>query len=52
MEASKQCLSHDTTHDATRQEITALKQESAELRHVVAELSLDLHRLKKHRDRV
>ena len=47
MEAGKQCLSRDTTRDATRQEINDLKQESAELRHVVAELSLDLHRLKK-----
>jgi transposase len=47
MEAGKQRLSRDTTRDATRQEINALKQESADLRHLVAELSLDLHRLKK-----
>jgi len=39
-EAGKQRLSRDTIRDATRQEITALKQ-------LVAELSLDLHRLKK-----
>ncbi len=47
MEAGKQRLSRDTTRDATRQEINALKRESADLRHLVAELSLDLHRLKK-----
>ena len=47
MEAGKQRLSRDTNLDATRQEITALKRKSADLRHLVAELSLDLHRLKK-----
>ena len=47
MEAGKQRLSRDTTRDATRQEINALKRESADLKHLVAELSLDLHRLKK-----
>ena len=52
MEAGKQRLSRDTTRDATRQEITALKRESEDLNHLVAELSLDLHRLKKHRYRV
>ena len=46
-EAGKQRLSLDTTRDDTRQEITALKLESAGLRYLVAELSLDLHRLKK-----
>jgi transposase len=51
MEAGKQRLSRDTTRDATRQETTALKRESAGLRHLVAELSLDLHRLKKRRYR-
>ena len=40
MEAGKQRLSRDTTRDATRQEIDDLKV-------LVAELSLDLHRLKK-----
>jgi len=45
MEAGKQ--SRDATRDATRQEINALKRESADLKHLVAELSLDLHRLKK-----
>ena len=47
MEAGKQRLSRDTTRDATRQEITALKRESADLKHLVAELSLDLHRREK-----
>ena len=47
MEAGKQRLSRDTTRDATRQEITALKRESADLKHLVADLSLDLHRRKK-----
>ena len=52
MEAGKQRLSRDTTRDATRQEITALKRESADLKHLVAELSSDLHRLTKRRRRV
>ena len=47
MEAGKQRLSRDTTRDATRLEINALKRESADLKDLVAELSLDLHRLKK-----
>ena len=52
MEAGKQRLSRDTIRDATRQENNALKRESEDLKHLVAELSLDLHRLKKHRRRV
>ena len=47
MEAGKQRLSRDTTRDATRQEINALKRESEDLKHPVADLFLDLHRLKK-----
>jgi transposase len=47
MEAGKQRLSRDTTRDATRHEINDLKRESADLKHLVADLSLDLHRLKK-----
>ena len=47
MEAGKQRLSRDTTRDATRQEITALKRENVDLQQIVAELSLDLHRVKK-----
>ena len=46
-EAGKQHLSRDTTRDATHQEITALKRERADLKDLVAELSLDLHRLRK-----
>ena len=52
MEAGKQRLSQDTTRDATRQEFTALKRENTDLLQIVAELSLDLHRLKKHRYRI
>tara|TARA_B100001146_G_C16125006_1_gene409731 strand:- start:463 stop:621 length:159 start_codon:yes stop_codon:yes gene_type:complete len=51
METGKQRLSRDTTRDATRQETTALKRESVDLTNLVAELSLDLHRLKKRRYR-
>ncbi len=47
MEAGKDRLSRDTTRDATRQEINALKRDNADLKHLVAELSLELHRLKK-----
>ena len=46
-EAGKQHLSLDTTRDATRQEITALNRQSVDLKDLVAEVSLDLHRLKK-----
>ena len=47
MESGKLRLSRDTTRDATRQEINALKRESEDLKHPVADLFLDLHRLKK-----
>ena len=47
MEAGKQRLSRDTTRDVTRQEINALKRDNADLKQMVAELSLELHRLKK-----
>ena len=47
MEAGKQRLSRDTTRDATRQEINALKRESEDLKGLVDELSLDIHGLKK-----
>lgn len=47
MEAGKQRLNRDTTRDATRQEINELKRDNADLKHMVAELSLELHRLKK-----
>ena len=47
MESGKQRLSRDTTRDATRLEINALKRERVDLKYLVAELSLDFHRLKK-----
>ncbi len=47
MEAGKQRLNRDTTRDATSQEINELKRDNTDLKHMVAELSLDLHRLKK-----
>ncbi len=47
MEAGKERLSRDTVRDATRQEIDSLKRDNADLKQMVAELFLDLHRLKK-----
>ena len=47
MEVGKQRLSQGATRDAPRQEIDDLKRESADLKFLVAELSLDLHSLKK-----
>ena len=47
MEAGKERLTRDTVRDATRQEIDELKRENSELKHLVAELSLDVYRLKK-----
>ena len=47
MEAGKERLSRDTVRDATRQEIGTPKRDNADLKQMVAELSLDLHRLKK-----
>ena len=47
MESGKERLSRDTTRDATRQEINALKRDNADLKQMVTELSLELHRLKK-----
>ena len=52
MEAGKQRLSRDTTRDATRLKINAVKRESEDLKDLVAELSLDLRRLTKRRYRV
>ena len=37
----------DTVRDATRQEINELKRESTDLKQLVADLSLDVYRLKK-----
>jgi len=47
MEAGKERLARDTVRDATREEIERLKRESQDLRQLVAELSLEAHRLKK-----
>ncbi len=47
MEAGKERLTRDTTRDASRQEIDELKRDNAELRHLVADLSLEAYRLKK-----
>ncbi len=47
MEAGKERLSRDTVRDATRQEINEIKRESTDLKHLVADLSLEAYRLKK-----
>ena len=47
MEAGREWLSRDTVRDATRQEIQDLKRENGELKQLVAELSLEVYRLKK-----
>ena len=46
MEAGKERLTRDTVRDATRQEIEQLKGENSELKQLVADLSLQVHRLK------
>ena len=47
IEAGKERLTRDTVRDATRREIDELKRESADLKQLVADLSLDVYRLKK-----
>ena len=47
MEAGKERLSHDAARDATNLEVEAMKRENSELKHLVAELSLEAYRLKK-----
>jgi transposase len=47
MEAGKERLTRDTTRDATRTEVQGLKRENARLKQLVAELSLQVHVLKK-----
>lgn len=47
MEAGKERLTRDTTREATRQEINGIKRENTELKHLVANLSLEVYRLKK-----
>jgi transposase len=47
MEAGKERLTRDITRDATRTEIQEIKRENARLKTLVAELSLQIHVLKK-----
>ena len=47
MEAGKERLTRDTVRDATRQEIEHLKRENYDLKQLVADLSLEVHRFKK-----
>ena len=47
MEAGKERLTRDSVRDATRQEIEQLRRENGELKQLVGELFLDLHRFKK-----
>jgi len=47
MEAGKERLTRDSVRDATRQEIDELKRENNDLKRLVADLSLDVYRLKK-----
>jgi transposase len=47
IEAGKERLTRDTIRDATRREIDDQKRENSELKHLVADLSLDVYRLKK-----
>ena len=47
MEAGKERLTPDTIRDATRQEIESLKRQNHDLKELVADLSLEVHRPKK-----
>lgn len=47
MEAGKERLQHDTARDATKTEVDKLKRENVRLKQLVAELSLQVHVLKK-----
>jgi len=47
MEAGKERLQRDTVHDVTRAEIQELRRDNARLKQLVAELSLQVHVLKK-----
>ena len=47
MEAGRERLARDTVRDVTREEIERLKRECEDLKQLVAELSLEVHRLKK-----
>lgn len=52
MEAGKERLQRDTVRDATRAEVEGVKRENAKLKQLVAELSLQVHILKKRLYRV
>jgi transposase len=47
MEAGKERLARDSVRDATRREVEQLRRDNDELKRLVGELSLELHRLKK-----
>lgn len=47
MEAGKERLARDTVRDATREEIERLKRENRDVKQLVADLSLEVYRLKK-----
>jgi len=47
MEAGEERLTRDSVRDATRTEVQGLKRENASLKTLVAELSLEVHVLKK-----
>jgi transposase len=47
MEAGRERLTRDMVRDATRAEVQELKRENARLKQLVAELSLEVHLLKK-----
>jgi transposase len=46
-EAGKERLTRDAARDATRQEIDYIKRDNSDLKHLVADLSLEVYRLKK-----
>ena len=47
MEAGKERLTRDTIRDATRAEVDSVKRENERLKQLVADLSLEVHLLKK-----
>jgi transposase len=47
MEAGKERLTHDSSRDATKSEVQELERDNARLKTLVAELSLQVHVLKK-----
>jgi len=51
MEAGKERLTHDVTKNANKSEVQELKRDNARLKTLVAELSLQVHVLKKQRRR-